>query len=907
MGVEREDGVDRVRQTAVASGSATVYQAGRDIHVHRDAGARPVVWPVRVGRPPRLVDHYQDRDAQRWLAGAVAAGEAAVVVGARPGPGVLVSGLGGVGKSQLAAHHAWSVWPDASTDLALWVTAQSRDGIVTAYTEAARRVLAALAPGIAQRAPEEAAEAFTAWLAATRRRWLIVLDDVQAPRDLHGLWPPRTPSGRVVVTTRRRDAALSPDTTSVIELGVYTEAEAVAYLTRVLPAHTRETADAGQLRGLAADLGHLPLALAQAAAFIANKPLLTVAGYRDRLADRRRTLAEVMPAADELPDPHRDTVAAAWSLSVERADQLTPVGLARPLLELASTLDPNGTPHPVFTSGPVLAHLAAAVGREVDAETARDGLGALHRLSLITLNPADTARTVAVHALIQRVVRDAVPADRLLVVAKAAADAVLDTWPDDDSTAPDLTQALRSAVETLHVHAPRALWRPTRHPVLFRAGRSLGWSGQVRAATGFFEQLHRQARSILGPDHRDTFDTRNDLAYWQASSGDTAEAVAAFRQLIADQTQVLGPDHRDTFRTRRDLARWQATRGDNAEALAAMERLVADQTRALGPDHRDTLRTRSDLAYWRASGGDIPGAVTAFEQLVVDLARVLGPDDRDTFDARRDVAYWRAEGGDVPGAVAAFEQLVADQTRAHGPDHRDTFRTRRDLAHWQSEAADATLAESADRLVAIERLIADQTRVLGPDHRETLRTRGDLARRTGWGGDVEGAVTAFEALLADRTRVMGPDHQDTLDTRNDLAYWRARAGDVPGAITAFETLLADQTRVMGPNHPDTFRTRGDLARCTGWGGDPRGAATAYEALLTDRTRVLGPDHRDTLDTRNNLAYWQAQAGDVPGAVTALERLLADQVRVLGPEHPDTSGTRKDLARRQRELNGPGSA
>lgn len=38
-------------------------------------------------------------------------------------------------------------------------------------------------------------------------RWLIVLDDVTDPADLNGLWPPASPHGRILVTTRRRDAA----------------------------------------------------------------------------------------------------------------------------------------------------------------------------------------------------------------------------------------------------------------------------------------------------------------------------------------------------------------------------------------------------------------------------------------------------------------------------------------------------------------------------------------------------------------------------------------------------------------------------------------------------------------------------------------------------------------------------
>src|SRR6266508_1325711 len=57
------------------------------------------------------------------------------------------------------------------------------------------------------RAAGAASGAVLAWLAATDRRWLVVLDDLADPKDLRGRWP-NGPGGRVLVTTRRQDAVL---------------------------------------------------------------------------------------------------------------------------------------------------------------------------------------------------------------------------------------------------------------------------------------------------------------------------------------------------------------------------------------------------------------------------------------------------------------------------------------------------------------------------------------------------------------------------------------------------------------------------------------------------------------------------------------------------------------------------
>ncbi|MFE9429103.1 hypothetical protein ACFYNO_39855 [Kitasatospora sp. NPDC006697] len=119
-----------------------------------------------------------------------------------------MASLVGVGKSQLAAAYARTLYEHGEVDVLVWVTATTRPAVIDAYARAAAGVLGAAAP----QDPQDAAEALLAWLepAAGRAvcRWLVVLDDVADPDDLNGLWPPASPTGRTLVPTRRRDPAL---------------------------------------------------------------------------------------------------------------------------------------------------------------------------------------------------------------------------------------------------------------------------------------------------------------------------------------------------------------------------------------------------------------------------------------------------------------------------------------------------------------------------------------------------------------------------------------------------------------------------------------------------------------------------------------------------------------------------
>ncbi|WP_175441435.1 FxSxx-COOH system tetratricopeptide repeat protein [Micromonospora humi] len=766
---------------------------------------RPVSGPVRprsgatvgsliqVGSVPRLAAWFQDRRIADDLFASARAGRTMVTT-------QVLSGMGGVGKTQLAARFARHLADTDQLDLLVWITAASRDAIVTAYAQTAERlgVVGAKVP------PEEAAGALLGWLERTHRRHLIVLDNLDAPVHAAGLWPPANSNGRTLVTTRRRDAVLATEGRALITVGLFTPVEAVSYVKRAIADPARLTgAD-----GLAADLGFLPLALAQATAYIrdrADTDGLDCAGYRRRLADRKLALAELLPHQDALPDDQRATVTAAWSLSVEAADRAEPQDLARPMLALASVLDSNGIPAAVFTSRPVLAYLTRTTGddQQSDAHAATSALHNLHRFSLATV----TNGQIRVHALVQRATREHLSPDELRAAALAAADALLDCW--SSARHPEPEQFLRNNALALRHATGHLLIAPRTHPVLFAIGRSFGRTGLLLPAITFLGELLDDQRRHLGPDRPDILVTRSDLTHWLGEAGDPAGAVAGFQDLLDEHLRLLGPDHPHTLGIRSYLADWQGQSGNPAGAAAAFQDLLTSMLRILGPDDPQTLATRNNLALWRGMAGDAAGAVAAFRALLSEQLRVLGPDDPRTLNTRNNLASWCGLAGDAGEAVSAFQELLDEQLRRVGRDHPDTLRVRSNLAHWRGEA-----------------------------------------------GDAAGAVTAFEELLADRLRVLGPDHPQTLTTRNNLAHWRGKAGNAAGAVAAFEELLSDRLRVLGPDHPDTLTTRNNLASWRGYAGDARGAAAAFRALLSDRRRVLGPNHPDIRATHNNLVYWQ---------------------------------------------------
>ncbi|WP_219666706.1 tetratricopeptide repeat protein [Streptomyces bambusae] len=704
-------------------------------------------FPLRIGVVPRQADRYQARALEQEVRDALA-----------EGLDVFLTGLGGVGKTQLAAHQARELWAAGRLDLLLWVPAGDREAVVRGYAQAA----AVLDPGLRERDPEAAANLLLARLARGDLNWLVVLDDVVDPSGLTGLWPPDTPCGSVLATARRHDASLSGELRRVLPVGSFAPLESRAYLTAKFASAGR-VEQPEYLQGLAEQLSHVPLALAQAAAYMIDADL-DIATYLDLLLQHR--LDDVLPDSASLPDDQPATVSATVSLAIGQADRMRPAGVARPLLELASVLAASGIPVSLLLGPPALRYLTARTGREVDRLSAQLALRSLHRLGLVTL----AADTVEVHRLVQRVSAEDLSPDAFDEAVRAAGDALTDAWPEIEAD-PAEAQALRANARALVGMglALFALCEDPPHPVLLRLARSIG-EAMPASAAAYLEPVCAVAAVELGPDHPRTLEFRAHRATCQADAGDVAGAATALSQIVADQTRVLGAAHPDTLTTAHSLAWALGQSGDAEGAVGILAAVLPDAVEALGPHHPDTLTIRSSLAFWRGETGDPAGAVAQYEEVLAARRFALGDEHPQVFATRSNLASALGQSGNLTEAVALSKDLLKDELRVLGPDHPSTLLTRNNLASWLGQSGDHATALRLQR-----QLLADQERVLGPDHPNTLTSRNNLATWTGMDGSSIDAARSLITLVADQNRVLGPHHREAVSTRKNLARWLGTA------------------------------------------------------------------------------------------------------------------------------------
>ena len=666
------------------------------------------------------------------------ASELARLDAALAGPGGVVvqavHGLGGIGKSTLAAH-----WAAAHADdytLTWWITAATAADIDAGLAALAVALQPALSGVLSLEALREGT---VQWLAA-RSGWLVILDNVTDPADVAPLLA-RAPAGRYLITSRRASGWHA--TAVPVRLDVLDPAEAQALLSTIVsPGRPGEADGAAEL---CAELGFLPLAIEQVGAYLAQAGV-TPREYLGLLACYP---AAMYQAAPEGGDAAR-TIARIWRVTLDR---LGDDPLAGQVLRILAWYAPDAIPRTLLDGLADPPALLRAVGR-------------LAAYSMLT---ADMA-TLAVHRLVQAVTRTPDPDDphrypqaiddardqatRQLAAALPA--------PQDPSGWP-VWRMLLPHIDVLASHTPPDTDTETIAYLLNQAGWFLSNQGQVARSAVHLQRALADRQRVLGQDHPDTLSSRNNLANAYQTAGDLGRAIPLYEQALADRQRVLGAHHPDTLSSRNNLARAYQTVGDLGRAIPLFEQALADSLRVLGQDHPQTLTSRNNLARAYLDLGDLGRAIPLFEQALAERQRVLGAHHPATLSSQNNLARAYRAAGDLGRAIPLFEQALADRQRVLGQDHPGTLTSCNNLADTYQTAGDLGRA-----IPLYEQALADRQRVLGQDHPDTLTSQNNLARAYRAAGDLGRAIPLFEQALADSIRVLGTDHPQTKIVHGDL-------------------------------------------------------------------------------------------------------------------------------------------
>ncbi len=493
----------------------------------------------------------------------------------------LIQGLGGVGKTRVAVEFAHV---NANYSARLFVRGSSPQAFKDSLAQLSGLFLLNLEEQDAAET-EVRVEAVLQWFQANPN-YLLVIDNVdsEASRDAVVEVLPRLQRGHVIITSRIHTW---PGNIHRLQLGELSDGESVKLLLNYrdsakMPSDTDDT----DARLLVRDLGGLPLALEQAAAYL-NTIACTIAEYHERW---RENLERVHQWHDDKQAGYDASVATTWLTSFDKLymESVT-------LLNLLSWLAPDPIPSSLLKT----LEKGKADYDLPDSLEPGKALGELMNFSLAKAGSG--GRSFSIHRLVQQITRERQPNENSRVrpavqwVSEAFADSS-DRHSDDARLWPALVPLVPHAIAVGNFAADRDIVDPSNR-LLSSAALLLHAQANYRTAEALYRRVLAIDEAKFGENDPRVASSLTNLAQLLlVDTGRHPDAEAKMQRALAINEAHFGNEHPKVAECLNNLALYLATDDRPVEAERLMRRALDIDEVFFGKDHPNVARDMSNLA-----------------------------------------------------------------------------------------------------------------------------------------------------------------------------------------------------------------------------------------------------------------------------------------------------------------------
>ncbi len=776
-----------------------------------------------------------------------------------------VSGLGGVGKTQLAIYYLYHA--KHQYNLRAWFRAENATLLLSDYRNFAKEF--DLIPLDEKTPREEIIDAVKRYL-ERHPDWLAVYDNAGSRDEIREFLP--TKGGHLIVTTRRQEY---DDVGIKVAVDVFTEQEAVAYLKKLTGIGNQDQA----MAELAKTLGYLPLAIGQAGTYIKKQSITT----QQYLNDFKQSAVKLLEAQELALDNRSETVATTWNISLKAIEQ---------------DEEKNNEPHLSFPILQVMAHLHAEdIPRDLlekylqeqklvfDPESAKLALDKVigHLLDYSLIHADIERKTVSVHRLVQEVILQ-----RLLISFDKSQPSFEISTEKVRSTKNNIY--LKFFIDGLAASLCTEFNRKTQ--ISFDEAREQSLLSHMQSLVKHCEVLLLN-NPLASPFQLVLASLLANIGNVLYKKEEAQLAKTYYERALKIQEIHYGSNHWRLTTVLGNFAMTVGDLGDTKMQKALLERALKIEEAHYGPDHWQVAVTLCNLATTLGDLGDIRIQKTLLERALKIEETWYGPNHWEVADTLGNLANAVGALGDAKRQKILLERVLRIQEAHYTSGHRKVATT---LCNLAIVVGDAKMQKNL-----LERALKIQEALCGPDHVQVAMILHNLATTMGTLGDTKAQKALLERALRIQEAHYGPDRWQVTATLSNLAVSVGALGDTKRKKTLLEQVLRIQEAHYGLEHWQVASTLGNLAIAVGALGDVKRKKTLLERALRIKETYYGPDHWHVAITLINLSNAVSVLGDTKMQKVLLERALKIKVAHDGPEHPGVAGILYNLAVAHKQL------
>ncbi|MBX9587295.1 MAG: tetratricopeptide repeat protein [Gammaproteobacteria bacterium] len=617
----------------------------------------------------------------------------------------IVTGTGGVGKTQLVlyyAHHKLKEYRESQGKTGfrsiIWLIAGTDEGVDNSgfMSEQFCRLGEQLGFNAKQLNTDELVPLVYQRLEKEQGPYLVVFDNAHNLLSIDTYLPPS--SVPAIITTRNSHLGdWDPTIFNLISLGVFSESDSLKYIVRILGANYAFLYVEEQAKSLAKALGNFPLALTQALAFIISQRM-AIKNYLEEFEQEKKLYLSEPPWQGDpyqkeknssndryravAGQEHNAQKATVWTVIQLSLREITDLNAIQ-ILKVCAFMAPEA---------PIDIQLLA--NWTVSTIECRSALTALHRYSLIeTMELSDinfvdktpirnvlSSGSARIHQLVQEIVRlSDDSATQKLILEKLVACICryyeIDTYPRENELRHEILYPhILEVIKNLEVLNGSQYFRKQIAMLNFYLGNIYLFLGNHELALRVYLSAEESFK-FLG-DKKLIAEVLTQLGAAYIRLDKYKDAVLKLEEARRIKEEIYEPNHLELAGTLCRLGVVARYLGDATESIKILQHALAIRLKHLSSDHVEVAATKMSL-------GNAYMILNEFECAVEYLTQALSIEEQAYGGehpavagtlANLGVAYLHLKRYDESRQI--LERALKIEERAYGYEHGNTAKTR---------------------------------------------------------------------------------------------------------------------------------------------------------------------------------------------------------------------------------------
>lgn len=336
-------------------------------------------------------------------------------------------------------------------------------------------------------------------------------------------------------------------------------------------------------------------------------------------------------------------------------------------------------------------------------------------------------------------------------------------------------------------------------------GTCAGWAGSLWLALGNFMQAlecelqaMKKMEESLSPDHADLATIYSNVGGTYGNLGDHRTALEYQEKAMEISEKALAPDHPDLATSYNNVGLAYSNVGDHKTALKYQKKALDIRKKVLAPNHPDLAKSYNNVGSASGNLGDHRTALEYQKKAMEIREQILPSDHPDLATSYNNMGYTYGNLGDHRTALKYVKKAMEIREKVLLPDHPALATSYNNVGNTYGYLGDHRAA-----LEYMTKALDIRKKVLPQDHHELAQSFNNVGSIYCNLGDHKTALEYQKKALAIWEKALSPDQPTLAISCHNIAWTYHTMGQLQDAARYMRRAAEIISRSSLPeDHPD---------------------------------------------------------------------------------------------------------